>query len=464
MSNESKVIEVTPGFGYIEGKTAFVTLESTKTIARDFTVEPKKLSKGKTEYEYIGWGAEDDTPNKVITNSLKNPSIAAGLPFNITLDYGDGILPVRKTLENNILKHVPVLDNKEINEFFEYNDINGWLLEQFTDVEHFYNTFTEIIFNREPNASKRKIVEFNHKEASFSRWTKMNDKGRIEYHLYSSKFGTGEDINEDDFEATPALDFKRPILDLKRRMGLVPDLKGNKKDEKKYRYIVPTRFVTPGKFYYSKPYWYSIYESGWDDYAQAIPAFKNALLKNQMTIKYVVYIVDEYWNELFTAEGITDKKKQKKRREKEYQNIQDFLSGTENTGKAVIAKKRFLQAQEMEYIKIEPVDNAFKGGEYIEDSEEASNISSYVQGVHPSLIGSSPGKSKTINGTEARELFTIKQALKKPVRDRILRPLYLVKAINEWPDDIHFTIPNMVLTSLDENTGAKKTTSQPALD
>jgi hypothetical protein len=77
-------------------------------------------------------------------------------------------------------------------------------------------------------------------------------------------------------------------------------------------------------------------------------------------------------------------------------------------------------------------------------------------GVHPSLQGASPGKGKTINGTEARELFIIKQALTKPIRDLLLQPLYLVKEINGWPKDLDFIIPNIMLTTLDKNTGAVK--------
>lgn len=77
-------------------------------------------------------------------------------------------------------------------------------------------------------------------------------------------------------------------------------------------------------------------------------------------------------------------------------------------------------------------------------------------GVHPSLQGASPGKNKNINGTEARKLFIIKQSMMKPTRDILLQPLRVVKAINDWPEDIDFVIPNIMLTTLDNNTGAEK--------
>ncbi len=77
-------------------------------------------------------------------------------------------------------------------------------------------------------------------------------------------------------------------------------------------------------------------------------------------------------------------------------------------------------------------------------------------GVHPSVVGAVPGKGKSISGTEARELFIIKQAMMKPIRDLLVLPLYLVKALNGWDPDIHFIIPNIMLTTLDQGTGAVK--------
>ena len=140
--------------------------------------------------------------------------------------------------------------------------------------------------------------------------------------------------------------------------------------------------------------------------------------------------------------------------------MKEFLTDTKNTGKSVTSYVKYSpEGKEMAYMKITAIENHFKGGEYIDDLEEVSNIISYGMGIHPSLIGSSPGKNTTINGTEARELFIIKQALLKPIRDRILLPLYIVKAINKWPEDIYFTIANLELTTLDKGTGSQKVIS-----
>jgi len=109
------------------------------------------------------------------------------------------------------------------------------------------------------------------------------------------------------------------------------------------------------------------------------------------------------------------------------------------------------------YTCVRPPEDG-EGGEYIEDSEEVSNMMCYGMGVHPSIIGSAPGKGKSINGTEARELFIIEQALMKMYQDTTLEPLYFAKAMNNWPKDIYFSVTNCQLTTLDQGTGATKNT------
>jgi hypothetical protein len=176
-------------------------------------------------------------------------------------------------------------------------------------------------------------------------------------------------------------------------------------------------------------------------------------MTNQIAVKYIVSLAPGYFIEIFKREKITDDKKQLERIKKEYADIKKFLKDSENAGKSIITMQKFdPKGQPYPMIKIDIVNSGKKeGGDYIEDSEEVSNIISYGMLVHPSLVGASPGKNKNISGTEARELFILKQAMLKPFRDRILRPFYLIKAINNWPHDLHFVIPNQELTTLDNN-------------
>lgn len=447
------------GSGFLTGPKAAVVIGNSKNMFAKPDASPIALALKDTRLRgAVPWGEDNNLPQNIIDKVALSPDLSTDMLFNVQIGYGEGIIACR--LENDKegnKRVVPVYDNVEINDFFETNDINGYLLEQLTDLNFFYNIFPEIVLNQD-DPGKRKVLYLTSKEAAFSRWESMNpDTGRIEHHFYSAKWPEGTP-QESELEVTEVLDFHRPISDILQRIGREARKGGEIKDDKVFRYIVPVNFPTPGRSYYQKPYWYSIIESGWYDFAVAIPEFKKYLIQNGMTIRYIIRLTDDYFPEIFAKEGITDEQARKTRIKKEFDDLNNFLTGLKNTGKSMITfHKAYPDGKKVNRIEIEVVENKFKGGEYLEDSSEVSNMIAYTMGVHPSLIGASPGSNKgSFSGTDKRELFIIKQALLKPIRDRIVRPLYLIKKVNNWPADIHFAIPNIVLTTLDKNTGSEK--------
>jgi len=232
---------------------------------------------------------------------------------------------------------------------------------------------------------------------------------------------------------------------------------------KKTRLIFPVYMPSPGKPYYSRPEWYSIFTSGWYDHSCMVPKLKKAILKNQLGVKYIIYISPEYFEEICRNEGIdmNDREAYTKRVNKEKQAFCDFLAGEENANKTLMSFKKLIPTAngttENKMIEIIPVQNDLKGGEYIDDTESTANIICYAMGVHSALIGATPGKnSNTIGGSNARELFMIKQALMKPVVDRCLRVLKVIKRYNKWDKDIMITIPEYIFTTLDQNKSGKQ--------
>lgn len=401
----------------------------------------------------VPWGSDNKLPKLLIEKVGMLPQMGANLWFNVLLGYGDGVKPVKITGEGEDKKVEAFTGNDEVDRFFEENDTQLYLLEQMTDIHWFFNCFPEIIFNAE-DGIKRKIVELRSKEATFSRWSEMNkETGRIDWHYYFGYWGEKEPSDEYPCIATAVLDNYNPVRHLREVM---------KEDEEKTvkqrrnRFIIPVSFPSPGRSYYQKPYWYSIITGGLYDFARKIIPFKDAIMKNQAIINYIVLLDPDYFKEIFKREAISGEKEQRARIKKEYKDINAFLKSEENVGKSIITfQKKDPQGQPYPMIKIEVLKNEIKDGAYIEDSEEVSNLIAYAMLTQPSLVGPTPGKNKSINGTEARELFIIKQALMKPFRDRVLRPFYLIKAINNWPKELHFAIPNLELTTLDnDKTGS----------
>lgn len=453
---EDNVIVFPNRTGFLKGQKAAVVFQNSKIEYPTPDAQPIPLpgtleKKGKV----VPWGENNDLPQQIITKTGPSTDLSTGLLFNISAGYGEGIIPVKRMVENNKLTIVPYFDNQEINDFLEHNNINSYLLEQLTDMQFFYNVFPEIILDRN-KSDKRKVVELTHKEAAFSRWTAMDINGDIKYHAYSALWGDNvKKPTDEDIILTDVLNFHRPIPDLLERIGRRSRRDGKKIDDKVYRYIVPVRFPTPGRTYYQKPYWYSIIESGWYDFAQSIPQFKKYLIQNGMAIRYMIYLDDDYFPDLFNKENITNADAQKARIKKEYNDLNKFITGLEQTGKSMVTFFKSIPGQERQYrIEIKMVDGSklAEGGQYLEDSGEVSNMIAYTLQAPPSILGVAPGKNNSFSGTDKRELFIIKQALMKPIRDLLLRPLYLVKAINNWPSDVYFAIPNVELTTLDKNS------------
>lgn len=458
------------GSAYLSGTKAAITVN--KKSSRDFLADPERdpvpfdIKSQKYRGE-VYWGDDNRLPQSIAENVYKNPVLSAGIKFTVDAMYGDGIkYGVFQDDGKGGKVFIERNDIAQINTFFEENDIQNYHLQACSDMAIFYNVFPEIILNL-----KGQIVNLSCKEACFSRWEAMDEKAVIKHHFYSARWGSSKLDRQKDIDVTKVLDKRWPLRDLKEMLGFIPDDNGktmNDSEREKFlrnpsnaRYIIPVYYPTPFRSYYQKPYWFAIFESGWFDFACKIPEFKNALMNNQMEIKYHIELSDDYFPTIFKSEGITEPEKQKARIKLEYDNLNKFLSDHKNSGKSVISYIKYSAdgTKEMHRMKVNVIDNKWKDGMYIEDSEEASNVMSYGLGVHPSLIGSSPGKAKTINGTEARELWIIKQSQMKPMRDRLLMPLYLIKAINKWPAEIQFAIPNMKLTTLDKGTGSEKTIS-----
>ena len=89
--------------------------------------------------------------------------------------------------------------------------------------------------------------------------------------------------------------------------------------------------------------------------------------------------------------------------------------------------------------------------------QEAANALCFAYGVHPNLVGATPGKSQMNNsGSDKRELFTLKQALEKPYHDVMTKPYHVILHYNGWAERCTVDVPMLMLTTLDENKDAKK--------
>ncbi len=431
-----------------------------KTTIYEKVEAPIKIESPSLKRAIVPWGEDNDFPNQTVALVGKNPTGNSSIEFKIDVTYGSGVKV--GYIQDEIFKEFSKeelekrTDLKQITDFFEYNDIQAQYAELISDLHWFHHGYVELILDKE----RKNIVLFSSKEATYSRLEQANPKtGQLEHHVYFANWP--ENPKSEDIDVTKLLSYKAPSRDLEIRMGLAESIDGITKTETDNRYIIPVRLTTPGKLYYPKPYYLSAIESGWIDFANAIPQFKKAYMKNTMSIKYIIEIDKEYFPRIFAEEGIETKEEQAERKRKELTNINTFLKGAEAAGKSMITYSKRTPNGEKSIPEIQiTVLNAKIGGEFLEDSQEAAaNIFNAFR-VHPSMIGVIPGKtSSNLSGSDKRELLRIAQSMQGRIRHTILKPLYVVKKINKWPEDVVFAISDIILTTLDTNGETQKITT-----
>lgn len=406
--------------------------------------------RGQKRIEYIKWGVDNRYPYELINLIKKDEVLGPNKLFNVQACYGNGIHYVDKDTK------LPTT-NQAVIDFIQQNNIPRFELERITDSKFFYFDIVVFILNKE----RTKIVSMRPKEAAHIRFAKADKSGKIPY-VYSANWDK-QGLSPADVEAIPLLDEWNPLGDLRAQLGLDYGADGEKfPRSKSYKFAILSKFPTAGNRYYPDPYSMGFLFSTWYKIKKLIPIGKLAKMKNLTSIRYVVEINTTYWTRLFQNLMITDRAKQKEAQEEKMREIETFVSGAENSGKMWVSTFFVdpISGKEVSDIKITVLDTKKEGGDWSEDAEEANNMACYADGVHPNLIGATPGKSKMNNsGSDKRELFTMKQYMEKAFHDIMLLPHQVLCAFNNW-NDVVPTHPIITLTTLDKGKDAEIKTTE----
>ena len=430
--------------------------QESRVIVQNFdeklTTNP--ITIGGINYEYVPYGDDDQLPFKVMERIGENMVTSQCQLFNVQACYGQGVRFIdRETREDT--------QDAAIRDFCLRNSLHELYLEQVTDMKFFFTTITKIILSRD----HKQIVQVRHKEMCYCRFARLASKKRFEYVLYGDWRESAPDPN--NIEVLPMLDFYDPLGDLMVRMGKGPDPKtGEKrnapKDGKDCEFAIVCRMPTPGRQVYSRPYYFSAFRDSWFDIYELIGIGKRFMIQNTSAPRLQIEVHDDYWDVVCDNDGITDEDERKERIKKEKQNIIDFVCGPKNAGKALISGYYVdPSGKEHSMVRVVNLNQGKKeGGDWADDMQEAANTLCFDFGVHPNLIGATPGKSQMNNsGSDKRELFTMKQALEKPFHDVMMKPYHVILHYNEWSENVTVDVPMLMLTTLDENKDAEKVTT-----
>lgn len=412
-----------------KANAAFIT-DSSKVFREQREISPRHIS---DNIEYIPWGGDDMMPYDIMELFEKDETLATCNIFNSEVCYGAGLQYDTMACDLNM--------KQRIEDFCETNDLPELFFGQSQDFKMFGFAVSVVILSKD----RKSIASVARREACYCRFSVADRNGCIPYVYYANWRLPG--LTEEDIETIPLLDRRTPLADLRARIA------AGSKDS---RFAVVSRIPTVDNTYYPIPYYAALFNGKWYNIKQLIGIAKEAKIGNSAPIKYHIEISASYWERLFQAEGITDLEKRKERVVEEKQNIIDFLTTAENSGKVWFSQYYVTpDGRENHDVVIHKIDDSKEGGDWSTDIQEAVNMICFTMRVHSNLVGSVPGKSQSNNsGSDKRELHTIAQAAQKPYRDMLFKPHRLIIAFNGWKG-AKPVCPFIQLTTLDQHSDAR---------
>lgn len=416
---------------------AIFQVDSSAVFREDIDIAPVQIDDA---LSYIPWGGDNQMPFDILRLVEEDETLATCQMFNAEVCFGSGLQYVMGDATTAAIA-------QEVDDFLLDNDLASYFLGVCQDLKHFGFAVSVLILNREGT----RIVRLLRKEACYCRFAPADPDGRIPALLYAN--WRKAISNRAEVEVIPLLDQAAPWRDLLSRLA-------PQRSQRNRKFAIVTRIPTPDSTYYPIPYYAALFKGKWYNIKQLIGIAKEAKLKNSAPIKYQIEISNRFWAALFREEGITDRRQQLERVAKEKQQILDFLTGAENSGKVWFSSFYIApDGQEQHDVVINRIDDSKEGGDWQTDIQEAINMICFTMRVHSNLVGSVPGKTQTNNsGSDKRELYTIAQALQKPYHDLLFNVHRIIIRFNRW-SGVTVDVPFMQLTTLDQHTDAQPVTT-----
>lgn len=397
------------------------------------------------------WGDDNLFPQNAIEAAYKSTIIPPVLEWKAKALYSGGLVYgiVKDDPATGLQTLTPINDN-EINDWLKRVQSNKVLIKLCSDFYWFYNIFPEIILNKGGDY----IENIGAGEAAYSRFGLQNpiNNNRIDT-LYINANWNGTSV--------PSGTIKIPVLDT--TYDSVNKLKARKGS---YIYCYPGAYPTPGKSYYQVAAWDTLRQSGWQDLAKSIPLFKKSLMKNQLSIKYHIETSESWWTWKYKDFQTLTAAKRTELIQTELKNFNNILTGEANAGKSILSVFQSDPHTRKEYAgwRISAIDDKFKDGMYLEDSQEASSHHYSALGVDPTLLGNAPGKGMGAgSGSDKRVAKNIYVSGLKPDADIILEVFQFIADYNGWSakhPGLSFWFRNYWISTLDNGTQIK--TGSPA--
>ena len=402
-----------PGAKAIAGPKSAMADSAKEVVSPPYDISPNPWS---------NWGDNNLFPQEILTDLEKNTVALRALDKRKRVHFGRGIIAYRDKLDASGVATKETVTDPDVMEFFRINQINLVWPDLIFGLETFANGWLEFITNK----SKDKINRVFVKDPAYCRIAKMDDKMQIANMYYSAQW-----------EMSPSNDGIK--------VRTLPIFNPDRYDGTKYpdgQFAYHLFYRSFNKTYYHLPIWNSVRLNKWMTISSSVPLLKNAIMKNQMIIKYHIQIPDNYFTERYPSPDYT-KEQQEVKRTEVLNDMNAFLTDVENSGKSFVTWS-FYSKVKQDFLtgwKIEVLQNRLDSSAYLPDSQAANSEILFAIGIDPNLIGAATAPGGTLgagSGANIREAYWALNADMGTDRSVSLSPLYFIRDFNKWDPTIQF--------------------------
>jgi hypothetical protein len=418
--------------------------------------------------EWSPWGDDNQEPERMKDDIENCGVLGAGIQSKVRMAVGNGIyaaLVVDTDSDGN--ETLEWVNDAEINNWLEFNNSFLYSISNIYNILGYGWGCTQLMLNKGRNY----INKIRPTDTFTVRLEKKNLSSNTIDNIYlCSDFSQVATFDEKKVRKVPVLEENYELSDLLNRTS-------------GFEFAVLHRLLINGRQYYPRPLWKAA--QAWVKISRSIPAMKEALHKNAMSIKYVVIIADHYWEKNF--KGFKDKSQEDKAAifKNKYSEIDQWLTGESNAGKSIVTGN-YYDMKSKEYIddiKITVIDEKWKDGKMLPDNAAADKQILFSMFFNPAIWGGNllgDGASGGAgSGSDIREAYLVQLMLMQMERMLNLQIFNIVKHYNGWakrlevarnitkPDGTTTTItPHLVfryktaiLTTLDTGKSTKQATT-----
>jgi len=400
--------------------------------------------------QWSNWGSNNLLPVDMAKHIEGCGVLNAALEAKSLIAGGRGFHPFLLTnVDKDGNEDLEWVDDTEIHDFIEENCLYDYVTDGNFDKNALGMRVGSVLFN----GGRDKINRIRRIDAANVRLEKKDTFGNINSLFLCEDWANAP-------ASYSATDKKIANIKMMRKGYELYDIANAAKSVKELAFA--DRRLRLSRGYYPLPLWYSALE--WVKVARSIPALKNAMFTNQITVKYLITISDKYWESIYDDwdnEDTYDAKKKLGIIEAKYDEIDKWLSGNENQYKS-ISTGSYLgdDGKEYPYITIIAIDDKIKDGKLLPESSAANSEILFSIMMNPALIGAGqPGGpySNNAGGSNIRESYLVQIMLSEPDRRDSLNMLNIIKRFNGWDKrlEVERTIYATSGTTANLNTSKK---------